>query len=388
VSNATGIWHWVATYNGDSHNNAVSSGPLDEPVTIPEQADLALAKTVNPAQVSLGTAAVFTLVVHNNGPDAATGVVVADPLPAGLVFVSAVPSQGTVSPGVLWVVGGLAPGATAVLQVTAQVAAVGPMTNAAFVRADQFDPDLANNRDSAFVVGMESPADISKRSFLTAPADLAAVDALNRFFVDQVFRDLLGRPADATGLAFWSGMLDQGAVSPTQVALAVENSPEYLGDEVDAAFRELLHRPADPASRSGGAAFLAAGGTVPQLDTVLAGSGEYVQSRGGGTNGGFLNALYADALGRAMDPVGLAFWTQQLSQGLSPAQVAATVFGSAEHDARVVQGLYQQFLRRPADPVGLNFMVTALLQGARQEQVAALLMGSDEYLLGRLQAGG
>jgi hypothetical protein len=262
------------------------------------------------------------------------------------------------------------------------------MTNTAFVRADQFDPDLANNRGSAAVVGMESPEDISKRSFLTAPADPAAVDALNRFFVDQVFRDLLGRPADPPGLAFWSGLLDQGVVSPTQVALAVENSPEYLGDEVDAAFRALLHRPVDAASRSSGAAFLAAGGTVPQLDAVLAGSTEYFTSRGGGSNGGFLSALYADALGRGIDPVGLAFWAQQLSQGVSPTRVAAAVFGSAEHDARVVQGLYQQFLRRPADPVGLNAMVTALLQGARQEQVAALLMGSDEYLLRRVQAGG
>ena len=26
TSNATGIWHWVATYNGDSNNNSVTSG--------------------------------------------------------------------------------------------------------------------------------------------------------------------------------------------------------------------------------------------------------------------------------------------------------------------------------------------------------------------------
>src|SRR5262249_26462509 len=47
VANATGTWHWVAAYNGDSNNNPVSSGPLDEPVTIPQQADLAVTKTVN-----------------------------------------------------------------------------------------------------------------------------------------------------------------------------------------------------------------------------------------------------------------------------------------------------------------------------------------------------
>src|SRR5262249_11874754 len=35
VANATGTWHWVATYNGDSNNNSVSSRPLDEPVAVP-----------------------------------------------------------------------------------------------------------------------------------------------------------------------------------------------------------------------------------------------------------------------------------------------------------------------------------------------------------------
>ena len=35
ASNATGVWHWAATYDGDSNNGAVSSGPGDEPVDVP-----------------------------------------------------------------------------------------------------------------------------------------------------------------------------------------------------------------------------------------------------------------------------------------------------------------------------------------------------------------
>jgi uncharacterized repeat protein (TIGR01451 family) len=34
VSNAVGIWHWTATYSGDSNNNAASSACADEPVTV------------------------------------------------------------------------------------------------------------------------------------------------------------------------------------------------------------------------------------------------------------------------------------------------------------------------------------------------------------------
>ena len=35
ASNATGVWHWVATYGGDSNNGTVSSGPRDEQVAVP-----------------------------------------------------------------------------------------------------------------------------------------------------------------------------------------------------------------------------------------------------------------------------------------------------------------------------------------------------------------
>ena len=35
ASNATGVWHWVATYGGDTNNGTVSSGSLDEPVAVP-----------------------------------------------------------------------------------------------------------------------------------------------------------------------------------------------------------------------------------------------------------------------------------------------------------------------------------------------------------------
>src|SRR5262249_54701869 len=39
ATTATGVWHWVATYGGDANNHPASSGPLEEPVTVPPQAD-------------------------------------------------------------------------------------------------------------------------------------------------------------------------------------------------------------------------------------------------------------------------------------------------------------------------------------------------------------
>ncbi len=34
VPDMAGIWHWVATYSGDSNNQSVASGQTDEPVTV------------------------------------------------------------------------------------------------------------------------------------------------------------------------------------------------------------------------------------------------------------------------------------------------------------------------------------------------------------------
>ena len=104
----------------------------------------------------------YTLVIRNLGPATATGVVVTDPLPSGLVFVSAnAPSQGTYnSASGIWTVGTLDNGAAATLQVTFQVATTGPIVNTAHASALEFDPVLLNNVATAVVGG-----GLSKRLF-------------------------------------------------------------------------------------------------------------------------------------------------------------------------------------------------------------------------------
>ncbi len=112
ASHVTGIWHWVATYNGDSNNNSVSSGPLDEPVTVPRQADLVVSKTVSNATPNVGATITYTITLTDLGPDAASNVTIRDLLPAGLAFVSASPSQGTYNATTgIWTVGTVAVGA-------------------------------------------------------------------------------------------------------------------------------------------------------------------------------------------------------------------------------------------------------------------------------------
>jgi hypothetical protein len=198
-------------------------------------------------------------------------------------------------------------------------------------------------------------------------------------FIAQVYQDLLGRAADPGGLAYWSGQLNQGALTRSQVALAIENSLEYQTAEVEGVYSRYLHRTADPGGLAGWTAFLQAGGTLQQLEAQIAGSGEYFQVRGGGTNDGFLDALYQDALGRSVDTDGRTGWDGALANGTTPAQVAAAVLASPEFLQDLVQGLYQQFLHRTADTAGLNSWVANLEQGMSDNQVIAAFLGAEEY---------
>jgi uncharacterized protein (TIGR03118 family) len=201
----------------------------------------------------------------------------------------------------------------------------------------------------------------------------------NARFVDLVYQDLLGRQADAAGLARWMAGLDQG-MTRTQVVAAIENSMEYQGALVQHAYQQFLHRNADQAGLNGWMAFLQQGHTVEQMEAGLVSSSEYFQVRGGGTNSGFLSALYQDALNRNVDAAGQAAFAAPLANGAATTgQIATAVLSSPEAVQAIVQGFYRNLLGHPADPTGLNGFVSAMQQGATDQQVSASIAGSDEF---------
>jgi hypothetical protein len=200
--------------------------------------------------------------------------------------------------------------------------------------------------------------------------------ASNRHFITQAFLDMLGRPVDPTGLAAFANVMAHGGAEA--VLRGIMSSDEYRAHQVDKLFQRFLHRSADPAGLSGSLAALRAGATLEAVRAGVVGSAEYFNTRGGGTEAGFLAALYQDGLGRQIDPTGLAGMSARLSAGASRAAVADSLFHSAEGLAEVVQGLYQRFLHRDADAGGTAGFVAALSHGATEEQVIAALVGSPE----------
>jgi uncharacterized repeat protein (TIGR01451 family) len=122
------------------------------------QADLSLTKQASVTQASVGQQFDYQLTVSNAGPAAATGVVVTDPLPDGLVLVSVTSSQGdcTGTDTITCTLGTIADGASATITLTVQAQGAGNLVNQATVTADTADMNDSDNTGSA-AVSVRSP---------------------------------------------------------------------------------------------------------------------------------------------------------------------------------------------------------------------------------------
>ncbi|WP_281321879.1 DUF7507 domain-containing protein [Flavobacterium aestivum] len=147
--NATGPYANTATITGNENDPTLGNNTSTSTPTPVASTDLAVIKTVDNANPTVGTNVVFTISATNNGPSAATGVTVADVLPAGYIFVSATPVAGTTWTAPNWTIGNLANGANAILTITATVNATGPYANTATITGNENDPTLANNTSTS-----------------------------------------------------------------------------------------------------------------------------------------------------------------------------------------------------------------------------------------------
>src|SRR5947209_3944611 len=89
-----------------------------------------------------------------------------------------------------------------------------------------------------------------RRRFLPALEILEKRELLsftaNQLYVTQVYRDVLQREADAAGLAYWSGRLDNHEPRGI-IAQSLTHSDEYYQTNViKPAYSQFLNRSADP----------------------------------------------------------------------------------------------------------------------------------------------
>ncbi len=145
------------TNDGDSDTN--SNLTLD--FGFAPQVDLVVDNTVNVTTINAGNSVTYTLAVRNDGPSAATNVVVVDDLPAGVTIVSAISSTGTVTQTgnangeVSVAIGTLNASATATITIIVTVpatAAAGNLSNSATITGVGDEPDASDNSDAVGLI--------------------------------------------------------------------------------------------------------------------------------------------------------------------------------------------------------------------------------------------
>lgn len=100
----------------------------------------------------------------------------------------------------------------------------------------------------------------------------------------------------------------------------------------------------------------------------------------------FVSLVYRDLLRREVDSVGLARWTTELEQGLSPAAAVAKIQSSTEYRTILIDDLYRAFLGRPVDTAGLRAHLASFDPKRSATHVLEVILTSPEYYHNR--AGG
>jgi hypothetical protein len=179
----------------------------------------------------------------------------------------------------------------------------------------------------------------------TATPDVGAFEATrftgNAAFVEALFRDFLhrvGDPNNPNDAGAFVNFLNSGTLTDAQVATAVSHSPEALGIVVNALFARLLNRTADSGGLAAFVAFLQGGGTVEQVIALIVSSQEFANLTGG-SNSGFIQALYGDLLGRTVSSGELMNWLNMLPT-LGRAGVASAILASSEYRTDEIEQLY------------------------------------------------
>lgn len=202
-------------------------------------------------------------------------------------------------------------------------------------------------------------------------------ETANRMYVGAAYEALLGRAVDSAALATWTTLLDNG-VPRAYMTNLLTHSPEYFGGIIEAAYEKYLGRQADPAGLIAWTAQMQGGLSDEVLEAYFIGSPEYYL-HSGGTDKGWVDAMYENLLGRAPDAAGEAYWVAALGTGANRGSVAYDFTVSPEREAQRITADYSEFLGRAPTGADIFGWLAGYEHGLTNENVVAEFVASDEY---------
>jgi hypothetical protein len=205
---------------------------------------------------------------------------------------------------------------------------------------------------------------------------VAGAGPSNDRWINQLYIDLLGRPADAAALSGFNALLAGGGTR-TSVAIAILTSAEYRQRLLTDFYSTFLRRPISAAEVSFWAPAFASGMTDEQIEGQITASPEYF-ALAGSNNAGWINRIFNDVLGRSPSASEAAAYLTLLGSN-SRLNVGLSILNSGEAINRRVQLAYPRLLHRNAISIESSAFVALLQSGLTDEQFLAQLLASDEY---------
>ena len=163
VANATGLIQNEVTINGSVFDPNSNNNHDFKMIYVNRVSDLSVKKSVNCSEVNYLDFVRWTLVIKNNGPDAANNVVVEDILPDGFTYINYTSTKGEYVDGIL-LIESMDVGETITVEIITQADESGEYVNIVNVTADNDDNDLTNNQDNESVT-VKSASDLSVIKF-------------------------------------------------------------------------------------------------------------------------------------------------------------------------------------------------------------------------------
>jgi len=237
--------------------------------------------------------------------------------------------------------------------------------------------------------GSNKPARASAPPGLEHLEDRLTPAATNQDFVASAVQALANRgftPADQ-GIV---NQLNAGQINILDAAALIERSDDAINFNVKDMYNRLLLRQPDPVGQAFFFGIMKAGTSLQEAKAIMVSSPEYFQLQAGNSNDKFISAVFADFLGRGVDPTGQAYYSSELnSPVLGTAEqrrqlVARQVINSDEGAEKEARVLYNNLLLRSPDPSGLRYftsLLTASIFGppVSEQEVLARFVGSQEF---------
>ena len=262
---------------------------------------------------------------------------------------------------------------------TGQASARGSLLSALTLYATMYEDnvsDIPYSAVSSFATGVTA----ADWKTLTSAADRAVGNghlAQNQAYVTQLYKDILNRNPDTTGLNNLVSQLGSGALTRAGVAKALINTDEFRTNFIKSTYQTYLSRNPDAAAMSSLMTQLRNGVSLDTVRTGILSSKEYYQ-RQGGTNGAFVETLFSQVLQRAPTLEEKSNYVHALNTGTTRAAAITTLVNTLENRRRQVTNLYQTLLGRAPDATALQNLVTHLQAGMAFQAVIANIAGSGE----------